>query len=142
MKRTNRLPIFGAYIKKAWTYRPTSEAYVDGDHNYPAWDSEMGEPENPVAAINSDLTGYRREKRVNFNGSLTLTYDIPGVKGLNAKSFFIAMIILLPIIHNTNVRINCITGEKMVLWKALNVILTAICAVALIRDTQQQCNSL
>lgn len=74
--------------KKAWTYRPTSEAYVDGDHNYPAWDSEMGEPENPVAAINSDLTGYRREKRVNFNGSLTLTYDIPGVKGLNAKAFY------------------------------------------------------
>ena len=74
--------------KKAWTYRPTSEAYVGGDHNYPAWDSEMGEPENPVAAINSDLTGYRREKRYNFNGALTLTYDIPGVKGLNAKAFY------------------------------------------------------
>ena len=74
--------------KKAWTYRPTSEAYVDGDHNYPAWDSEMGEPENPVAAINSDLTGYRREKRYNFNGALALTYDIPGIKGLNAKAFY------------------------------------------------------
>ena len=74
--------------KKAWTYRPTSEAYVDGDHNYPAWDSEMGEPENPVAAINSDLTGYRREKRYNFNGALSLTYDIPGVKGLSAKAFY------------------------------------------------------
>ena len=74
--------------KKAWTYRPTSEAYVDGDHNYPAWDSEMGEPENPVAATNSDLTGYRREKRYNFNGALALTYDIPGVKGLSAKAFY------------------------------------------------------
>lgn len=74
--------------KKAWTYRPTSEAYVDGDHNFPAWDKEMGEPENPVAAINSDLTGYRREKRYNFNGALLLTYDIPGVEGLSAKAFY------------------------------------------------------
>lgn len=77
-----------AVYKKAWTYRPTSEAYLDGDHNYPAWDSEMSEPENPVAAINSELSGFRREKRNNFNGSLTLAYDIPGVKGLQAKAFY------------------------------------------------------
>lgn len=74
--------------KKAWTYRPTSNAYIDGDHSLPAYDSEMLEPENPVAAINSDLSGFRREKRNNFNGSLTLTYDIPGVKGLQAKAFY------------------------------------------------------
>lgn len=77
-----------AVYKKAWTYRPTSEAYIDGDHSLPAYDKEMMESENPVASINSDLTGYRREKHNNFNGSLTLTYDIPGVKGLNAKAFY------------------------------------------------------
>lgn len=74
--------------KKAWTYRPTSQAWIGGDHSLPAYDSEMLESENPVAATNSDLTGYRQEKRVNFNGSLSLTYDIPGVKGLNAKGFY------------------------------------------------------
>ena len=74
--------------KKAWTYRPTSDAYIDGDHSLPAYDSEMLEPENPVAAINSSLSGFRREKRNNFNGSLALTYDIPGVKGLQAKAFY------------------------------------------------------
>lgn len=77
-----------AVYKKAWTYRPTSDAYIDGDHNLPAYDSEMLEPENPVAAINSNLSGFRREKRNNFNGSLALTYDIPGVKGLQAKAFY------------------------------------------------------
>lgn len=77
-----------AVYKKAWTYRPTSDAYIDGDHSLPAYDSEMLEPENPAAAINSDLSGYRREKRHNFNGSLALTYDIPGVKGLQAKAFY------------------------------------------------------
>lgn len=77
-----------AVYKKAWTYRPTSDAYIDGDHNLPAYDSEMLEPENPVAAINSNLSGFRREKLNNFNGSLALTYDIPGVKGLQAKAFY------------------------------------------------------
>ena len=74
--------------EKTWTYKPTSQDYVDGDHNYPAYDNEMLESENPVAATDSRLTGYRQEKRVNFNGALTLTYDIPGVKGLNAKAFY------------------------------------------------------
>lgn len=74
--------------KKAWTYRPTSQAWVDGDHSLPAYDSEMLESENPVASTDSRYTGYRREKRSNFNGALTLSYDIPGVKGLNAKAFY------------------------------------------------------
>lgn len=78
-----------AVYKKAWTFRPTAEAWVNGDHNYPAYDSEMGsETENPVAGTDANYTGYRREKRYNFNGSLTLQYDLPWVKGLNAKAFY------------------------------------------------------
>ena len=74
--------------KKAWTYRPTSTAWVDGDHSLPAYDTDMMESDNPVATTDSRFTGYRREKRTNFNGSLALTYDIPGVKGLNARAFY------------------------------------------------------
>ncbi|MCM1139941.1 MAG: TonB-dependent receptor [Muribaculum sp.] len=75
--------------KYAWTYQPTAEAWVDGDHRYPAYDSELGSnTENPVATTNSDYTGYNKEKHYNFNGSLTLQYDIPWVKGLNAKAFY------------------------------------------------------
>lgn len=77
-----------AVYKKAWTYRPTSQAWVDGDHSLPAYDTEMLESENPVAAINSDFTGFRQVKRTNFNGALALTYDIPGLEGLNARAFY------------------------------------------------------
>ena len=77
-----------AVYKKAWTYRPTSMAWINGDHNLPAYDDQMLESENPVASTNSDFTGYRQEKRNNFNGALTLSYDIPFVKGLTAKAFY------------------------------------------------------
>ncbi|MDO4194527.1 MAG: TonB-dependent receptor [Prevotellaceae bacterium] len=77
-----------AVYKKAWTYRPTSEAYLNGDRSMPAYDTEMLESENPVAAINSDYTGYRKYKNVNFNGAVTLQYDFKYVKGLNAKAFY------------------------------------------------------
>ncbi|MBQ8520577.1 MAG: TonB-dependent receptor [Bacteroides sp.] len=75
--------------KRAWTYKPTAEAYVNGDHSLPAYDAaEFLESDNPVASTNSDFTGFRREKRYNFNGALTLEYQIPGVKGLSAKAFY------------------------------------------------------
>lgn len=77
-----------AVYKKAWTYRPTAQAWVNGDHNLPNYDTEMLESDNPVATTDSRFTGYRKEKRANFNGSLTLAYDIPGVKGLQAKGFY------------------------------------------------------
>ena len=74
--------------KRAWTYKPTSQPWLNGDHSMPGFDTEMLETENPVATSDSRFTGYRREKRVNFNGSMALTYDIPGVKGLNARAFY------------------------------------------------------
>lgn len=74
--------------KKAWTYRPTSQAWIDGDHTLPAYDDQMLEAENPVASTDSRFTGYNRYKQVNFNGALSLVYDIPGLKGLSARVFY------------------------------------------------------
>lgn len=74
--------------KKAWTYRPTSQAWLDDEHTMPGFDSEMLESDNPVATTDSDFTGFRQEKRYNFNGSFALTYDIPGVDGLNVKAMY------------------------------------------------------
>ena len=74
--------------KKAWTYRPTSQAWLDDEHTLPGYDTEMLETDNPVATTNSAFTGYNQEKRYNFNGSLAVIYDIPGVEGLNAKAFY------------------------------------------------------
>lgn len=76
-----------AVYKKAWTYKPTANPFVEGT-DLPGYSTEFLESENPYAAINSDLTGYRQEKRANLNGSLSLQYDIPGVKGLNIKGFY------------------------------------------------------
>lgn len=54
--------------KMAWTYPTTAEAWVNGDHNYPAYDAELGSnTENPVATTNADFTGYNRERHYNFN---------------------------------------------------------------------------
>lgn len=87
---TKNQPNTGIWMvyKKAWTYRPTAQAYVDGDHSLPAYDDDMGEADNPVASTDSRYTGYRKQKRYNFNGALGLTYDIPGVEGLNVKAFY------------------------------------------------------
>lgn len=75
--------------KFAWTYQTTAEAWVNGDHSLPAYDVELGSStENPVATTNADYTGYRREKRYNFNGAATLQWDLPWVKGLNVRGFY------------------------------------------------------
>ncbi len=74
--------------KYAWTYRPTSQAWIDGNHDLPGFDNEMIEAENPVASTDSKFTGYRQEKRYNFDGSASLKFDIPHVEGLNLKAFY------------------------------------------------------
>ena len=74
--------------KKAWTYRPTSEPWLDDAKTIPAWDDEMLEPENPVASTDAKFAGFRRFKNVNFNGTLSLDYQIPGVKGLTARALY------------------------------------------------------
>jgi TonB-linked SusC/RagA family outer membrane protein len=75
--------------KFAWTFRPTVPAWVDGDHDYPAVGEFNGsDRKNPVATTDSRFAGFNQEKRVDFNGSMALTYDIPGVEGLNAKASY------------------------------------------------------
>lgn len=75
--------------KRAWTYRPTAIAYINGDKSLPAYDkSEFLENENPVVSINSDLVGSRSYKNIDFDGALTLQYDSKYVPGLSAKAFY------------------------------------------------------
>ena len=74
--------------KKAWTYDPTALAWADEDRTLHAYDSKYFESENPVASTDSDVVGYRKYENFSFNGSLAVKYDIPGIKGLNAKAFY------------------------------------------------------
>lgn len=43
---------------------------------------------NPLAIIDSELTGYWREKNQNYQTTFSLTYDIPTIKGLQLKGLF------------------------------------------------------
>ena len=79
-----------AVYKKGWTYTPSSHPwlYTEDGQKLPNYDTEFLENENPVVSTNSDYSGYRRNKRYNFNGSLAVTYDIPHVEGLNLRAFY------------------------------------------------------
>lgn len=72
--------------KKAWTYRPTASAWAPNGE--PGISSEYGDEDNPVATTNSKYTGFRRYKNYNLNAGFTLAYDIPWVKGLQAKAYY------------------------------------------------------
>ncbi len=74
--------------KKAWTYRPTASPYLNGNTEYPSKDPDFTDESNPVTEIDSDYSGFRRERRFNFNGAMTLQYDFKYVKGLSAKAFY------------------------------------------------------
>jgi len=43
---------------------------------------------NPLAIIDSKLTGYYDDRNVNYETTFTLTYDLPWVKGLQLKGLF------------------------------------------------------
>lgn len=72
--------------KKAWTYRPTASAWAP--NGQPGISPQYGDEDNPVATTNSDYVGYRRYKNYNLNTAFTLTYDLPWVKGLQAKAYY------------------------------------------------------
>ncbi len=78
-----------AVYKKGWTYTPSSHPWIFAPTGglVPNYDTEFLENENPAVSTDSAYSGFRQEKRYNFNGSLAVTYDIPGVKGLNVKAF-------------------------------------------------------
>ena len=71
--------------KLAWILRPTAKPYINGE---PAWTPEFIEQNNPVATTNSAYVGFYQEKKYNFNGAISLTYDFKYVKGLTAKAYY------------------------------------------------------
>lgn len=73
------------FMKQVWMqpcYEPvyannTSPYYYDGQAD-----------RNPLAIINSDLTGYRQYRTKRVETTTSLTYDVPFVKGLQIKGLF------------------------------------------------------
>jgi TonB-linked SusC/RagA family outer membrane protein len=75
--------------KQTWLLRPDASIYANDNPLYLNGDnSRLADGRNMVAETNSDIVGYNINKQRRFNGTLILTYDIPGVKGLSAKASY------------------------------------------------------
>jgi TonB-linked SusC/RagA family outer membrane protein len=71
--------------KYTWNQIPTHQIYANDNPLYPA---VMDDNMNPSIITDADKVGSKRFRKKNFVGQLNLQYDIPGVKGLNAKALY------------------------------------------------------
>jgi TonB-linked SusC/RagA family outer membrane protein len=75
--------------KNVLLQRPNSTVYANNNPLYLNGDGVyINDENNSVAQTTGEISGYSRERGRRMNGALTLTYDIPGVKGLQAKAFY------------------------------------------------------
>lgn len=72
-------------FKSLWMLKPTETPYANDNSSYL---SNVMYGLNPLATTDADLSGYKKASNQIFNGSLSLTYDIPFVKGLQAKAMY------------------------------------------------------
>ena len=76
-----------ATYKTSWLERPDAPIYANDNPLYLNGDPTVL-TDNMVAQINSNIVGVSTNKQRRMNGSLQLTYDIPGIKGLSAKGSY------------------------------------------------------
>ncbi len=71
--------------KSMWRQLPMNNPFVDDDINKPfnGYDSV-----HPFVELDESLRGYTRTEYSKFNGTASLTYDIPFVKGLSVKALY------------------------------------------------------
>lgn len=75
--------------KNTWLMRPDAPIYANDNPAYFNGDQKVQyDGHNMVLETNSDYVGYNRDKNRRFNGTLQLSYDIPGIKGLMAKGSY------------------------------------------------------
>jgi TonB-linked SusC/RagA family outer membrane protein len=72
-------------FKSIWNQLPTDAIYANNNHDYPGTASGFI---HPALAIDADETGYNQTKGKWLQSSFALIYDIPHVKGLNAKALY------------------------------------------------------
>ena len=78
-----------AVYKSVWIQRPDVPVYANNNPQYFNGDLKVdGSSGNPMATTNQNVTGYRNWVNRQFSGQLALSYDIPGIEGLNAKALY------------------------------------------------------
>ncbi|MDR2120675.1 MAG: TonB-dependent receptor [Tannerella sp.] len=75
--------------KSAWLLRPDASIYANDNPLYLNGNQNvLYDGHNMVAETDADYVGYELNKQRRLNGTMVLTYDIPGVKGLSAKASY------------------------------------------------------
>ncbi|WP_081624411.1 SusC/RagA family TonB-linked outer membrane protein [Proteiniphilum acetatigenes] len=69
-------------IKFTWMNIPTYSVYANDN---PEYLQDMTYPWNPVAMTTASIGGYTKTKTKTFHGNMVLNYDVPFIKGLQAK---------------------------------------------------------
>lgn len=72
-------------FKSIWNQLPTDAIYANNNTDYPGYASGFV---HPALAINADKTGYNQSNNKWLQSSFALIYDVPNVKGLNAKAMY------------------------------------------------------
>ena len=72
-------------FKYTWNQIPANQIYANNNPLYP---NVMPDNANPVVITDADKVGSKTFKNNNFNGQLSLQYNIPGIKGLSAKAMY------------------------------------------------------
>lgn len=73
------------FMKQVWMQPPYEPVYAN---NTPPFYYDGQADRNPVAITNTDLTGFRTNSNKNLTSTLSLSYDLPFVKGLQVKGVF------------------------------------------------------
>lgn len=74
--------------KNAWLMRPDAPFYANDNPLYLNGDPLLLAGPNILAETSSARKGYTIDNQRRLNGTLVLTYDIPGIKGLAAKGSY------------------------------------------------------
>lgn len=72
--------------RETWRELPTQTIYANDNPKY--FTNGLVDGGNPVAFMNSDITGYSKQVNRFFNGSLSIDYDVPFVPGLTLRGFY------------------------------------------------------
>jgi TonB-linked SusC/RagA family outer membrane protein len=71
-------------IRNMWRVPPMDSVYAKNNiYNYPSVEGH-----NPVAQSDIDATGYQNTKNRYFQTSVSLNYEIPGIKGLSLNGYY------------------------------------------------------
>lgn len=73
------------FFKQVWMQPGYEPIYANNTAPY-FYDGQADR--NPLAITNPDLTGYRKYNEIRYNTTMSLTYDLPFIEGLQLKGLF------------------------------------------------------